>query len=111
MDFVHFDVTLNIWLGLAALDLLTGLLAAFKEGNLNSSIAWGGAIKKAATLAVIAMTHLISPFVEDVPVGKFVTIYFCATEGLSIIENAGRAGVIAPAYLMPYLTKVRDNAK
>lgn len=86
--------------GLMLLDFFTGFSAAVGTKTLSSSTSWRGVIKKASTWAVIAMAQLIEPlFGGNIPIANLVLLGAIVTEGLSILENAGRLGVL-PAYVL-----------
>jgi toxin secretion/phage lysis holin len=86
--------------GLMLIDFFTGFSAAIVTKTLSSSTSWRGVVKKAVTWAVIAMAQLIEPlFGGNIPIANLVILGAIVTEGLSILENAGRLGVL-PAFVL-----------
>lgn len=89
---------LGVLLTIVALDYLTGILASATEGRLSSGAGFRGIAKKIFIFVMVAVGHLI-----DVALGgnndifRDATIFFyLANELLSIVENAGRAGLPVP---------------
>ena len=90
-----------VLVGIVVLDYISGVLAAGIEGKLSSSVGLKGLAKKILIFLLVATAHLV-----DVAIGKGdmvrdgVTWCFIANEALSIIENAGRTGLV---YVPPVL--------
>lgn len=111
-------VIIAFWLGLPeavktllclqALDILLGFFVAWSNAQLRSGIAWRGMLKKAGALIVIGVTNLIDPVLK-LEASTVVAVYYCASESLSILENAGRLGVPLPKILTDRLEKLRDT--
>ncbi|WP_369683963.1 holin family protein [Evansella sp. LMS18] len=101
------------WTGLLAilvafvvLDYITGLLAAYIEGKktgttkLSSKAGFTGIARKLLIFALVAAGHLIDKILGNSHLIRETVIFFyIANEALSIIENAGRAGVPVPDLL------------
>ncbi|MEH7082972.1 phage holin family protein [Neobacillus drentensis] len=112
-SFGNFDITMvvgNIWylvLSFILFDVLTGLLAAAKEGKLNSSINYIGMIRKVGEFIALAFLVFVDAYVGakgliiKLGVGMIV-----AYEAMSIIENFSRIGID-----MKFLTKYFDRNK
>ena len=94
-------------IALQALDILLGFFVAWSNAQLRSGIAWRGMLKKAGALVVIGVTHLIDP-VLNLQASTVVAVYYCASETLSVLENAGKLGVPLPKFLTDRLEKLRD---
>ena len=91
---------LTILLAFVVLDYVTGVLAAAKEGKLNSEVGLWGIARKVAIFAVIAVAHLVDSALGDAHLFRDAAIFFyLANELLSIIENTGRTGVPIPEKL------------
>jgi len=111
-----FFVALNpvYWtlLGFMALDIATGLLAAVATKTLDSTVSFKGITKKMLILLVVVAAALLGSNSQAlgltiaVPLGEAVAIYYIVNEALSVIENAGRAGVPIPPMLWDALGKL-----
>lgn len=98
-----------VLIALMVIDFCTGLLHAFIEQKLNSKTCARGIVKKIFILALVAVAHLI-----DVSLGKAVCMgvvefFYIANESMSIIENAGRAGLPVPEKLKEVLEQLNGK--
>lgn len=98
-----------VLIALMVIDFCTGLLHAFIEQKLNSKTCARGIVKKTFILALVAVAHLI-----DISLGKAVCMgvvefFYIANESMSIIENAGRAGLPVPKKLTEVLEQLNGK--
>ncbi|WP_372631755.1 holin family protein [Cohnella sp.] len=103
--------SLTFLLVLMAVDYITGVAAALKEGSgLNSNIGFWGLFKKGLILLVMIITHRLDVLLgADLIMGGAVFFYI-ANELLSIIENYGRLGLPLPDRLKRIVQVLRDRA-
>lgn len=103
--------SLTFLLVLMAVDYITGVAAALKEGSgLNSNIGFWGLFKKGLILLVMMITHRLDVLLgADLIMGGAVFFYI-ANELLSIIENYGRLGLPLPDSLKRIVQVLRDRA-
>lgn len=99
----------QILLYLMALDLATGLIAAWSQKSVNSTVGWNGLAKKALTLGIVAAAAIVEPALGGLAVAQAVSGFYCATETLSVVENAAAIGVPIPSFLRDALVKVKDQ--
>ena len=107
-----------IWILLAvmSLDYITGILCALmgkspktEHGGLSSSQAFMGLMKKALILFVVLLAALIdhavaiSAEIEFAAVAGATCLWFIASEGMSVLENAAEMGVPIPKLMMQAL--------
>jgi toxin secretion/phage lysis holin len=93
---------LGILLTFVVIDYITGVLASATEGRLSSAIGAKGIAKKVLIFVIVAVAHLVDTSLGEAHVFRDATIFFyLANELLSILENAGRAGLPIP----PMITK------
>lgn len=89
---------LDVLLIAMTIDYLTGVLAAaispYKK--IDYKVGMKGIAKKATILLIVAMGHLADEVLNTDIIMAAVTYAYLANEGLSIIENAGVAGVPVP---------------
>ncbi|WP_025027324.1 phage holin family protein [Caldalkalibacillus mannanilyticus] len=101
---------LTTLLAMVIIDYLTGILASFIEGNLSSAHGFKGIAKKVLIFAIVAVAHLIDVILGQTMMIRDMTIYFyIANEMLSIIENAGRAGIPVPQRLKKAIVVLRNK--
>lgn len=111
LSFVFGELTpaFAVLIALMVIDFFTGLLHAVIERRLNSKTCARGIMKKIFILALVAVAHLI-----DVSLGKdvcmgVVEFFYIANEAMSIIENAGRAGLPVPEKLTTVLEQLNGK--
>lgn len=93
---------------LMLLDILTGLVAAMSEGKVNSNCSFRGIWKKVQMLLLVASGLVFEVLYPDIPWGKVIAGLFSVTEMISIIENAGRAGLPIPIALKETLSRLKE---
>ncbi|MBR3019560.1 MAG: phage holin family protein [Clostridia bacterium] len=113
-----------IWVLVAvmSLDYVTGLMCGFmgkspktETGGLSSKTAFEGLLKKVLILVVVGLAALVdhaiavSAGIEMAAVTGACCLWFVASEGLSILENAAAMGVQIPKILMKALEIVRQK--
>lgn len=88
---------LNILLVFVVLDYISGVVAAAKEGSLNSTVGGWGIVKKVSIFAIVAVAHLVDTALGDAYLFRDAAIFFyLSNELLSLLENAGRLGAPIP---------------
>jgi toxin secretion/phage lysis holin len=104
------------WLGIAILiDVLSGFAAAAIAGGVDSRIARTGIVRKMYTLLIVIASEIIEvvyiELVGPVPFNfsNFAAGFFILVEVVSILENAGRAGVPWPPWLKSILAVLNDK--
>jgi toxin secretion/phage lysis holin len=99
--FGGFDVMFQVLMFCIVTDYITGLMAAFYLGKLNSKVGFKGILKKIAILMVVALAVEIGRVTGMDAVRGLIMGFYIANEGISILENVGRMDV-------PYLSKLKD---
>ena len=101
---------LTILLTFVVLDYITGVVAAAKEGKLNSEVGAWGIAKKVGTFVIVAVAHLVDSALGDAHLFRDAAIFFfLANELLSVIENLGRIGVPIPPVLQRAVEVLRGK--
>ena len=96
--------------GFVIADLITGISAAYKEGNLDSKKLKKGALSKVSYFAVVFVAYYADLILSGGgAVRALAIIYLMATEGLSILENASRCGAPIPPKLMAALEQLKGD--
>lgn len=96
---------------LMLLDVMVGLAAAFVTKSVSSTVSYKGMVRKVIMLLLVAVASVLDPYAGDIPVSKLTAMFFIATEGISILENAKRAGVPIPDWLGEVLAKLKNGDK
>ena len=105
-----------ILLAVMALDYISGLICGFKgvspktqNGGLSSRAAFDGLLRKALILLVVLLAHLVdtavilSAGIEFQATTGATILWFIASEGISILENAAALEIRIPRILMQAL--------
>ena len=103
-----------------AIDYLTGVLAAYINPQLmlDSRTGFRGICKKILILLLVSLAHFVDSATGQQIVCTAVVWFFLGNEGLSILENATKAGVPVPGKLRQTLkqlsvekTERKENVK
>ena len=104
------DVSLKTLLIVIVMDILTGLLKAAYNGELDSETGLKGIIKKVALLVLVAVAHSIDTVAGNTGMIRTLVIYYLVSnEGLSILENLGALGVPIPEFLKDKLSQLKEG--
>lgn len=111
------DATLQVLVGLMAVDYATGTLVALvfrrsdktASGAYESRAGFKGLARKCAVLALVFVGALLDQVVGQRFVRSAVCLFFIANEGLSVLENLGHMGVERPAFLQRMLEAMRKR--
>lgn len=103
---------LHLLLLLMALDIVTGIFKAVKEGNLWSRKSLFGYARKVLVLVVIILANVIDQILNLNGAVTYATVlFYIANEGLSIIENLAQVGVLVPTSLADKLKHIDNSSK
>lgn len=96
------------------IDIYTGILKAINDETLSVKISFKGMTKKASILGVVALSFIVERAADtatnyDLPISSLIMIFFIATEGLSILENAASSGMPFPKRLYDILEKMKGD--
>ncbi len=97
-------------LALMVIDFLTGIFVAIIKQKLSSTISWKGMSKKAIALLIVGMGIVIDSLVPGMAFAKLIALFYVATEGISILENAALAGVPFPQFITDTFMKMRETS-
>jgi len=110
--FGGWSALLTILLAFVVLDYISGVLAAGKEGKLNSDIGLWGIARKVSIFVVVAIAHLVDTALGDAHLFRDAAIFFyLANEVLSITENLGRIGAPIPGIIKQAVEVLRGKGE
>ena len=106
--FGSLDGVLEALIYAMVIDYMSGIMAAYVNPDLalNSQKGFRGICKKIMILMLVSMAHIIDAAFGQAMVYSVVLWFFIGNEGLSIIENAAKAGVPIPAKLRDTLEQL-----
>lgn len=103
---------LDLLLLLSVIDVLTGIIKAWKIGKLRSRTAWFGYVRKMLSFVVVIVANIIDQIMGLNGVLTFGTVlFYIANEGLSIVENLARIGVKIPASITDRLHVIESDSQ
>ena len=105
------DALAQALVALIALDIGGGLIQAFYERKLNSSVMRRGLVRKSGYFAAIALGVLVDKAIfQGAPAFRTLIIsYLCVNESLSILEHLAAIGVPLPAQVKHALERARKE--
>lgn len=122
--FTGLPVIIWILIGVMTLDYITGLMCGAmgkspktETGGLSSKAAFEGLLKKVLILIVVGLAALVDKAItsaagiEMVAVTGACCLWFVASEGLSVLENAAAMGVPIPKILLKALEIMRKQGQ
>lgn len=102
----EWSILLGVLVTLVILDYITGLICAWKDGEISSKVGLIGIAKKAFIFVIVAVGNLVDVVlietgISDTPlVFIAVVVFYIANELISITENAGKMNVPFPQQLL-----------
>ncbi|AYV16404.1 MULTISPECIES: phage holin family protein [Bacillus amyloliquefaciens group] len=101
---------LDLLLILSILDVITGIIKAWKMKQLRSRSAWFGYVRKMLSFMVVIVANIIDTITNLNGVLTFGTVlFYIANEGLSITENLAQIGVKIPAAITDRLHVIESD--
>ncbi|AKD30276.1 MULTISPECIES: phage holin family protein [Bacillus] len=101
---------LDLLLILSILDVVTGIIKAWKLKKLRSRNAWFGYVRKMLSFLVVIVANVIDTITNLNGVLTFGTVlFYIANEGLSITENLAQIGVKIPAVITDRLHVIESD--
>ncbi len=108
--FGKLDMPFKTLLMVIVLDVITGLIKAFKNKNLDSIIGIKGILKKIGYLVIVSLSVIVDKIMGATGTIRNVVIYFfVANEGLSILENWQILGLPLPNKLYSLLRQFKEK--
>ena len=121
--FTGIPMIMWVLIGMMTLDYITGLITGAlgvsnktEGGKLSSRAAFEGLVKKGVVLILVLLAVLVDVAVANSSGMSFnavtgaTCLWFIASEGVSVIENAAELGVPIPGILRRALEILKDTA-
>jgi len=103
---------LDLLLVFSIIDVLTGVIKAWKFKNLRSRSAWFGYVRKMLSFLVIIVANIVDKILNLNGVLTFGTVlFYIANEGLSITENLAQIGVKIPGFITDRLHVIESESE
>lgn len=107
------DKMIYALIALMFLDYTTGMIAAFKTGQWDSSTGFVGLAKKAVILAVVALCNTVDMAMDTHALRQMAICAYALNEAGSIVENIDRAGwgEHIPAFIRNALARLQSTTE
>lgn len=94
------------------IDFITGILKGIVNKQLNSHICLKGIVKKCCYFILVIVAVALDRLYPEAQglVRTLVCYFLVATDGISILENIGAAGVPYPKFLKNILEQLKDKS-
>ncbi|MFS8189473.1 holin family protein [Rossellomorea marisflavi] len=103
---------LDLLLVLIIIDILTGIVKAWKLKKLRSRRAWFGYVRKMLTFLVIIVANIMDQILGLNGVLTFGTVlFYVSQEVLSITENLAQVGVKVPKAITDRLQVIEEKSE
>lgn len=92
------------------IDYITALISSAINHKISSKVGFRGILRKFMMFCIVALTYYMSYYMLGSDDLLTVTLtFYCANELISILENAGQAGVPLPKQLNEMLEILRGD--
>lgn len=92
------------------LDVVTGFIRAFVQQKLSSKVSFRGVARKVLIFVMIAVAVQVDALTGlNGTTRRVVALFYCASEGLSILENSVAAGMPVPEVLHNALKQLSEG--
>lgn len=105
------DMALKVLVLFVVLDYVTGLVAAYCDQALNSKIGFKGIAKKIMLFVPVAVAYWLDMLLGQEILRSLAIFFYIANEGLSMVENLGRAGIPFPEQIQDALEQIKGDEK
>ena len=112
IDFLgNTDGLVTVLVTFVVVDYITGVLCAIVEKRLSSSIGFRGICQKVMIFCLVGIANLLDTNVLDAGsmLRTAVIFFYCANEGISIVENAARIGLPVPEKLTEVMRQLKSK--
>ena len=88
-----------------AVDYITGIMAGVVEKKISSEVGFKGIFRKVVIFILVSIAHIIDSKIlgNGSAIRTAVIFFYISNEGISILENAARIGLLIPQKLMEVL--------
>jgi len=104
------DMLLKTLVGLVIADYILGVTAAKVNKEVDSSVGYKGIFKKAMLFIPIGICYSLDQLFGTEILRNVSIWFYIGNEGISIVENLGKAGVPIPKFLGEALIQLRDTS-
>lgn len=104
------DMLLKTLVFLVITDYVLGITAAGINGEINSSVGFKGIFRKVMLFVPVGVAYALDRVLGSEVLRNMAIWFYIGNEGISIIENLGKAGVPIPKFMREILVQLRDTS-
>lgn len=107
------DSMIYALMALMAIDYITGIVAACKDGKWNSSTGFTGLLKKAVILVVVMLCNTVDVAMGSHYLRQMAICAYALNEAGSIVENVDRMGYgeYIPSFIRHALARLQEKSE
>ena len=103
------DMAIKILATFVVLDYIVGVMAACVQKRVDSQVGFLGIMKKILIFVAIIICYQIDLLIGQDILRNLAIFFYIANEGISILENLGRAGLEYPPAIKDALMQLRGE--
>lgn len=104
------DVSIQIFLTVIVLDVLTGIICAYQKKKISSKKSGQGVVKKMGYIVAIILAVALDKLLGQNGIFRTMVVYYLvATDGISIIENLALMGIPLPEKIKDSLSNIKNK--
>lgn len=107
----EWDVALQVLVVLVVLDYISGVVAAFHLKEVNSYKGFWGIVKKIMLFVPVAVATMLDVVIGQEILRNLAIWFYIANEGISILENLGKVGVLVPPGITDALEQLKGKGE
>ena len=104
------DMGLKVMVLFVICDYVTGVVAAWKEKELDSNVGLFGIAKKIMIFVPVALGYWLDQYLGADILRNVAIWAYVVNEGLSVAENLGRIGVFVPPAFVEALQQLKEKS-
>lgn len=105
------DTLLQVLVIFVVLDYCTGLVAAFLEQRVDSTVGFKGITRKLLLFVPVGVAYYLDQLLGQQVLRSLAIWFYLANEGLSLIENLGKCGVPIPPAIVEALQQLKKRGE
>lgn len=104
------DMLLSVLVSFVIVDYILGIAAAAINEELDSSVGFRGIWKKVMLFVPVGVAYALDQALGSQILRNMSIWFYIGNEGISIMENLGKAGVPIPKFIREILVQLRDTS-
>lgn len=104
------DMLLSVLVSFVIVDYVLGIAAAAINEELDSSVGFRGICKKVMLFVPVGVAYALDQALGSQILRNMAIWFYIGNEGISIMENLGKAGVPIPKFIREILVQLRDTS-